>query len=363
MKTHTWLFAALLGASLLVPRAGWSVGFADELDLPAIISPLAQHRLINGLAFAGKRLVAVGERGHILVSDEQGRHWRQVADPVRSDLVAVSFANARKGWAVGHDGVVLTTSDGGNTWTKQFDGRQAARAMADYYAEHPPAIAAGSHDSAAAIMRDVKRDLAQGPDKPFLDVCFENERTGFIVGAFNLIFRTEDGGRHWLPWFDRTDNPRRLHLYSVREIAGEWYVVGEQGLVMKLDRKAERFRALPTPYHGTFFGIVGNARALLVYGLRGTLLRSTDGGGHWQPVDSGLRVALTASTVMPDGRIVIVSQAGDVLVSRDDGASFVHQTVAQPLPAAAVLAAGADELITGGLRGVAIETFKSPEQP
>jgi photosystem II stability/assembly factor-like uncharacterized protein len=123
--------------------------------------------------------------------------------------------------------------------------------------------------------------------------------------------------------------------------------------VLKLDRVSGRFRALDLPYKGTLFGIAGNTHALVVYGLRGTVLRSTDAGRSWQPVQTGLQVGLTASVTGADGRIVIVSQAGHVLVSTDDGASFAQAKVERPARAAAVALAGTDTLVVGGPRGLA----------
>ena len=75
---------------------------------------------------AGARLVAVGERGSILLSDDSGVSWRQAKVPVSVTLTAVQFPNAKAGWAVGHLGVVLHSADGGETWAKQLDGREAA---------------------------------------------------------------------------------------------------------------------------------------------------------------------------------------------------------------------------------------------
>jgi len=128
--------------------------------------------------------------------------------------------------------------------------------------------------------------------------------------------------------------------------------------LLKLDRASGRLRPLELPYKGTLFGIVGNARALIVHGLRGTVLRSTDQGRSGQPVPTGLQVGLTASTVDANGRIVIVSQAGHVLVSSDDGASFKLAKVQQPVPAAAVLTAGNDGVVVGGPRGLAAQALQ-----
>lgn len=232
-----------------------------------------------------------------------------------------------------------------------LDGRSAGAAMLDFYKRE--AATAADAAKAAALVGEAERFAAQGAENLFLDVGFENESTGYLVGAFGLIFRTTDGGANWQPMLHATDNAKALHLYAVRAVAGEVYIVGEQGLLLKLDRAAGRFRAIELPYKGTLFGVTGNARAVVVHGLRGNQLRSSDGGGSWQTVDTGLQVGLTGSAVDADGRIAIVSQAGHVLVSKDDGASFKPAKVDKPLPGAALAIAGPSSVVVGGPRGLA----------
>lgn len=337
--------AALFLPFLAMPAI--AADFVDPLDKAAVASPLAARYLLNGLERAGQRLVAVGQRGHILFSDNTGQSWAQAKVPVSSDLVAVHFASASRGWAVGHDGVVLGTTDGGQSWSRLFDGRTAGRQMAEHYAQSDPALAA-----------EAQRFAEQGPDKPFLDVWFENEKTGYVVGAFNMIFRTDDGGQTWQPWFDRTDNPSLFNLYAIQNVGEDVFIVGEQGLLMKLDRPAGRFRAVETPYKGSYFGVTGKPGAIVVHGLRGNVYRSTDQGATWSKVETGLQQAFVSSTVSPDGRILLATSGGQVLASSDDGASFRRLMLEQPVPAFAILAEGADRLVVAGLRGVRVLPIK-----
>ncbi|MNP21246.1 Ycf48-like protein [compost metagenome] len=199
---------------------------------------------------------------------------------------------------------------------------------------------------------EAQRMSDEGADKPFLDVWFESGRVGYIVGAFNLIFRTDDGGQHWSPWLDRTENPAALNLYALRPVGNELFIVGEQGLVLKLDPVAERFNAIPTPYNGTFFGVTGKPGAVLVFGLRGNAYRSVDGGVGWSKVELGLPLTITASTVTTDGRIVLLSQAGHVLVSVDDGVSFKLQPQNGLAPVAAAQVSASGALVLAGARGL-----------
>ena len=199
----------------------------DVLDRPAQMTPLAARRLMQSVARAGDRLVAVGPRGHIVVSTDGGATWKQANVPVSSDLTAVYFVNDKSGWAVGHDGVVLATTDGGDDLDQATRRSRGERARCSRISRRK--LAAADPDSAElkALPREAERFVEQGPDKPFLDVWFQDEKTGYVVGAYNLIFATTDGGKTWEPWFDRTENPKFLNLYSIRPAAGGLYIAGE----------------------------------------------------------------------------------------------------------------------------------------
>src|SRR5688572_5297969 len=264
--------AALLGLAMLslAPMAPAGT-FNDVLDQPAGTSALAAQRLLQATAVAGKRLVAAGARGHIVYSDDLGASWHQAKVPVSADLTALHFVDARQGWAVGHEGVVLHTRDGGASWQVQLDGRRANALVLERVRNLPA-------DTDPAVLESLKteaeRAAAEGPSRPFLDVWFANEREGYVVGAYNLIFHTDDGGKTWQPWVDRTQNERFYHLYGIRGSSDGVYMVGELGLALRLDPASGRFTALQTPYEGSYFGLLTKPGLVLAYGLRGTAYRS-----------------------------------------------------------------------------------------
>src|SRR5438034_2846682 len=151
------LLAALsFGGSALAAPAASAVG--DALDRPAVIARDASHTVLLGAALAGTRLVAVGERGIVLTSDDSGRMWRQSPTPVSVTLTALRFADASYGFAVGHAGIVLITADGGLSWTKKLDGKQAAQLE----------LEAAKRSGSAAALKSAERLVADGPDKPLL---------------------------------------------------------------------------------------------------------------------------------------------------------------------------------------------------
>jgi photosystem II stability/assembly factor-like uncharacterized protein len=344
--------ALIIGAMAMSPA--YAAAFQDPLTVPAKISSLAATSTLNAITCAGDRLIAVGPHGRILLSDDQGKKWTQVSVPTSVDLVAVHFPSAKKGWVVGHGGIVLHTADGGQTWQKQLDGAQANAAMLKYYESKVQ----GSDPHAQAALTAAKQFAQDGAIHPFLDVWFENEQVGYIVGPFNLIFRTADGGTSWTPWLDRTDNPKGMNFNAVRGSGGDVYVVGEQGLALKLDREKQRFSALKTPYEGSYFGLISTPQALVVFGMRGSVYRSTDGGASWQKTESGERAGLTSGTVLKDGRFAIASMSGSILVSADGGAHFSPVPAGRKAPLFGIAPAGTRNVGIVGIAGAGAETLK-----
>ena len=321
--------------------------FKDPLEVAAQSSPLAAKSLLQAVTRAGDNLVAVGQRGHILMSKDLGKTWQQAAVPVSSDLTAVHFVNARKGWAVGHDGVILATEDGGLTWKLQLDGKRANQALVDDLSRKPET------EATKALLVEARRNIDQGADKPFLDVWFADEKTGYAVGAYNLIFRTDDGGATWTPWFDRTDNPKLLNLYAIRPAAGTLFIAGESGMVLKLDAAAQRFRALDTAYSGTLFGVTGDASSVIVYGLRGNAFRSDDGGKTWKRADTSLPTSIVAS-VAADNAIVLSDLGGRMSRTSDGGRTWEPLKIPAAMMVAGIADAGNGQFALVGTRGVVI---------
>jgi len=355
MRTTILALAAMI-ATLGSPLAA-AAAFQDPLTVPAQASALAHRSLLQGVARAGQRLVAVGQRGHIVHSTDGGASWQQAKVPVSSDLTAVFFANERKGWAVGHDGVILATTDGGLNWTLQFDGHRAN----DRLIQHLEQRVKDQPQAAdlKTLLDEARRYKEQGADKPFLGLWFADENNGWVVGAYNLIFRTADGGKTWEPWFDRTDNPKLLNLYGIAQAGDGLYVVGESGLVMRLDPTSQRFLAKPTPYKGSFFGVVGSPSGVLVFGLRGNAYAGDATGSNWQKVDAGLPATIVAAAALPDGALLLADASGRVALSSPAGRDFKPVALKPAMPLAGIADAGGGRVALVGPRGVAVTALPS----
>ncbi|WP_085315510.1 WD40/YVTN/BNR-like repeat-containing protein [Derxia lacustris] len=333
---------ALALSALLAPAGAGAADTPAALTEPALASARAAGAATLAVTRAGNRLVAAGERGIVLLSDNDGASWRQARVPVRTSLTALRFVDARHGWATGHLGSLLRSEDGGESWTLQLDGVRAAELVAG-------ALAGGDERA----QRSARSLLDEGPDKPFFDLDFNADGHGFAVGAYNLAVMSTDGGASWQPLSPRLPNPRNLHLYAVRSLGRQVFIAGEQGLLLRSDDGGASFVALASPYKGSFFALLTTrAGSLLACGLRGNVFRSDDLGASWQKVETGLAVSIGAGIERDDGSLLLLSQAGDLLASHDDGRSFRRLPEGAAVPAAGLAATADGRLSIASLRGM-----------
>ena len=325
--------------------------FADPLDTPARQTVRSLQSPIWALASAGgERVIGVGPRGHILLSDDRGQSWRQVASPVSVDLTAVQFPTSTEGWIVGFDGVVLHSTDAGASWTRVLDGREIGALMVAHYDK---VADVRSDPELQKALEDAHIFVEDGPIRPFFDVWFRNAREGWLVGQFNLILHTSDGGRTWQPWLDRTENPEQYSLHAIQGVGDDVYIVGELGLVLKLTPDGSRFSRVVTPYAGTWFNVFGSASEVYAVGLRGSVWRSSNGGETWGQVTTEVAEGMNAGSSLPDGRALVLAQTGRLLSGTSAGQTL-EEVKAPGLSENGfdLLVLSSTELLVSGRRGV-----------
>ena len=344
--SFAWL---VFGAAGAIPPAFADDSLLMEMNHPATLTPRAAQGLIISIARAGKRLVAVGERGRILLSDDNGGSWRQVETPTSVTLTQVRFATPSVGWSIGQMGVVLHTEDGGLTWATQFDGIRAGRVM--LAAAKADIAAHGANDVTTANLQVAEETVAAGPNVPFLTILPLSPKNLLLSGAFGMAFSSTDGGATWQSIADNVPDPGGLHIYDLAESGGAVFAAGEQGLVLA-GSFAGKFAPLATPFQGSFFGnLIAPDKSLIVYGLQGTILRSADHGKDWTQPVSGTQSGIDCGIVLRNGDILLGDIAGDLLLSHDDGKTFTSAQAPQPVAGLAQAADGT--VILAGPLGLA----------
>ena len=232
--------------------------------------------------------------------------------PVSATLSAVSFADEKHGWAVGQWGVILATSDGGETWVKQ------------------------------------RMDTAV--DQPLFSVVFTNDRDGIAVGLWSLMLQTHDGGKTWT----KTTLPKPpgggkgdRNLYHVfADQKGAFYISAEQGTVLKSTDGGATWDYLATGGRGSLWsGVAMPDGRIVVGGLLGSLFQSSDGGATWQPLKAETKSSITG--LAASGKeLVAVGLDGLVLKQREDGAPLaVAQREDRAALTAAVIDAGGKPIL------------------
>lgn len=332
------LGAACLGFSL-ISSAPAALALTDIIDTPARPTELAPDNLLNDAVRAGDRVIAVGERGHIIYSDNEGQSWSQGSVPVSVTLTSVSFGTETHGWAVGHSGVVLYTEDAGENWSLQLTGIEAfelaiaskEKQIADMEQRIASAPESEKDDLEWALddlyfsMENMQADLDVGPVNPLLGVWFENARHGFVVGAYGMILRTRDGGKTWTDWAPKIENDQGFHLNSMTRVAGgALVIVGEAGQIHVSVDNGDTWKQRESPYAGSLFGVIGtgDVNEILAFGLRGNMLFSEDLGKSWRMIPNKAGATLNDGAVAADGRITLVGNGGTVLMSGDGVGSF-----------------------------------------
>lgn len=326
---------------------------AEPDSLPAVTVSHATHAAVLDTTPAGSRLVAVGERGVVLFSDDQGQSWQQAQVPSSVTLTAVSFADDKNGWAVGHYGLVLHSSDGGESWQVQLDGAQAAQLI---LAEVEQQTAGDSSRKAKRKLFSAKRLVSDGPDKPFLDVWFADSQHGLIVGAYGLAFKTSDGGNSWQPLIGRIDNHGERHLYSIAADANNIYLAGEEGLLFRAPRTSRdsdlAFERLYSPYGGSFFTISASNDELVVAGLRGNAFVSRDQGDSWNVLQLPSEASVVDSEMSNGGELMLINQAGQFLIASRNEVYATQVGVEPGLAPTAILSMNDGRVLLSGLQGM-----------
>lgn len=292
------LAALILGVAVCAASA--PPASAPELAFKA---PQSQRAPMLGAARAGQRLVAVGDYGTVLLSDDAGQSWRQaVRVATRETLTAVSFVGDKDGWAVGHGGIVMATHDGGENWEPLYSA---------------------------------------GADVVLFSVHFSDARNGLAVGAFGHAMASRDGGRSWRKLALGQGGQSDRHLYHIFAGADSaLWVTAEAGGLFRSSDGGDSFTAFSLPYKGSIWGgLALKDGALVVWGMRGHVLHSADQGRSWRDVKSGTDQAFTAGVQLASGELVLAGLGGVVARSHDGGHTFNTQTRPERQSHTALLAA------------------------
>ncbi|NMG74958.1 WD40/YVTN/BNR-like repeat-containing protein [Aromatoleum diolicum] len=318
MKKTMQIGRTVVGLCLAASAVAFAAAPADAARnttaVAAMKARLAAKVPVTGIARAGNALIAVGDYGTIVRSTDEGKTWQQAEVPVSALLTAVHFVDDERGWAVGHGGVILVTSDGGANWQLQ-------------------------------TTLDEKPVL--------LSVHFTDAQRGYAVGAYGVAFVTADGGRNWAPMAVGSGHDADLHLnhvFATRE--GALFLAAETGVAFRSTDRGGHWTKLATGVSGSLWsGLERSNGEVVLLGMSGRVIASRDGGNTWQVRETGTEQSLTSAIALPNGGMIIVGAGGVVLRGNGDGPMQLEiRPDRQNL--AAVMAAPTGAVVVAGQLGV-----------
>ncbi|MGE8064337.1 WD40/YVTN/BNR-like repeat-containing protein [Pseudomonas sp. NPDC089569] len=295
-----------------------TIGYTFSPKKPAqeeLLATRPDRVQINGLVSPGSRVVAVGERGSILLSDDQGVSWQpaQLATQRNATLTAVVALDDKRLLAVGHDGWILRSLDAGSHW------------------------------------QEMRYDADLG--EPLLGVWSAGGDSVMAFGSFGKFYQSQDAGQTWTPQALDIDN---AHLNSMAGgNDGRRMLVGEQGLVLRTRDGGQHWQTLPAFYSGSLFGIVRlSADNWVTYGMRGHVFVSHDFGDSWTQVNVGNQLPLYGHVLLSDHTGLLIVGAGSSVVRLDAQGALVGVGRLTGLGTLTSAVMVGSRLLVGGERGV-----------
>jgi photosystem II stability/assembly factor-like uncharacterized protein len=401
LPTAIKILGSLTSSFLLVVSPLYAQESASIGQKSAIKSAKVADSMLQDIVRLDDSLVVVGERGHIARSDDNGKTWQQAEVPTRAMLNAAYFVTPTEGWVVGHDELVLHTIDGGKTWSLQLDGLKFTRKRmadsipgleekikkleadknavedqleighaddgasdaedaensGDAQAENMLADLDDKISSLQADLDDAKKALANTVANPLMDVWFRDEKTGFAVGAFGEMIKTDDGGVTWTNIAGVLDNSEHNHLNAITGSGDLMYIAGEAGHIYRSIDGGQSWALLrsPDPENGSFFAVnIISDNEVFVAGLRGVMYRSSDRGNTWKQIPETLHKNMNSVFFDGENDVLAGGNDGAFFRSRDGGRTFSANVRKDRLTIAGVTVAADGNYILVGAGGVEI---------
>jgi len=281
------LVVLLICSSLSIPN----LVFSEEKE-----SQLSRRDIIFGVHYVDKELCwAVGADGLVLKTTDGGKSWERREKVTNLSLNDIFFFND-KGWIVGQDGLILVTDDGGISWDKKATGTEAMLFRISFINSDRGFAVGGkgtilSTEDGGEVWKPCPVDwlsiltdelILGGVISPNLyDVFFFDESVGWIVGDNGIVFRTSDGGKNWELMRIGLFPP----LFSVfLRNQSEGWAVGQNGLVLKTNDGGENWTEMKVPTERSLFKIRIFDSYGFMAGDQATVLQTFDAGLTWQPM-------------------------------------------------------------------------------
>lgn len=330
--------ALLASAFVLVPCASADV-------LPGVSH---RTRLYDSASYKESAFV-VGHPGIVLRTTDHGAHYTNVKVPTTDALFSIDINQAGQGAIVGRSGLVLVTSDGGNTWTKtnaltdveKEDDRPHLFAVD--VLENGTIVAVGSF---ATIVRstdlgktwersaidvtlphdprsrshDDEEDMNAGFEEEarLTGVSFGDDKAGYVVGEFGMVLRSDDGGAS----FKRQRSATETLLFSVHAVSAKHAVAsGSDGTIVETT-DGQTWKRVTSGTTNHLFGIWASADTCVAVGADGAVVLRKGASAPFQVVPTHIHTWLSSVALHDGTHGTVTGGLGHLLLTKDAGSTF-----------------------------------------
>ncbi len=255
--------------------------------------------LLNDVDFANENEGwAVGKNGTIRHTINGGETWASQSGPVSSDLNSLCFIDENYGWAVGDYGEIINTTNGGSTWSGQTNPA-SGNLWGVSFVDENHGWAAGDFATILCTTDGgqswLEQDANASQSFRFTSVQFINKNNGWISAIYGRIFRTTDGGENWQE-IETADMETLMSVHFIDQNNG--WAAGEYG----------------------------------------TIVRSSDGGLTWEYQSSGVAAnTLTSVFFLDNAKGWVTGEGGTIIYTEDGGGEvsfniFIKHDLSIPVP-------------------------------
>ncbi len=264
---------------------------------------------------------AVGVGGIILHTSNGGNSWNIQESGVNENLYSVHFFDDKIGWAVGDGGIILHTNNSGENWITQQSGVNSGLLSVDFH-DDSRGWAVGMegiilHTTDGGVNWNTQNS---GETKTLFGVSFPRSRRGWAVGEDGIILGTTNAGSSWSSQNSGVSETLRS-VYFRNSLRG--WVVGNGGIILSTIDGGNVWNAQNSGVTETIHSVNfrNNNRGWTV-GDNGIILSTVNGGTNWNDLNSGVSSNLFDVLFLNINVGWVVGQGGVILHTTNRGLNW-----------------------------------------
>lgn len=294
---------------LLVAIAACEAPLRLEQVEEAKLEPIRRSDLFQAAASNGEVLVVVGNQGLVIRSEDGGVQWSRQSLPDWPGLIDVKACPNGNLAALAFENQVWMSQDNGATWVaRAFESQEEMQGLTCDLENRLWVV--GSYSTIISSTDEGKtwHTFSTEEDTIFTTIQFLDRDNAFVTGEFGAVFKTTDGGGHWEPVTILPDEFYAQATYF--KDLNEGWIIGLGGAIWHTTDGGQNWVLQETATNAPLYGITPSGNELYVVGGEGVVLRLS--GEAWVRLDHNQPIRLFLRAVLPvgDDKLLIAGRAG-----------------------------------------------------